>query len=454
MIKLYNTLKRKKEEFSPSKETVEIYTCGPTVYEYAHIGNLRAYIFEDILKRTLVYNNYNVKHVMNITDVGHLTSDEDTGDDKVEASAKKKKKTAKEIIDYYTAVFKKDIAELNILNPDLFIKASETIKEQQDVIKILEKKSFTYIIDDGVYFDTSKLKNYGELAMLDKVSLKPGARVAVGEKKNETDFALWKFSPKDGGRQMEWDSPWGIGFPGWHTECVAMAKMHFDFPFDIHCGGVDHICVHHTNEIAQSEAAYGKNPAKIWMHCEFVVGKDGKMSKSKGEITTLELLEKKAYHPLSLRYLALNAHYRSKLEFSYEALSNAQNSLQKMKMKVQELRSEKKEVSSLYKEKFKKAINDDLNTPQALAVAWNVLKDQNLKKEEKYNLLIDFDRVFGLNLEEEQKIPENIKEMAKEREMARRKKDFEKADEIRKEIESLGYTVEDTEKECKIKKIN
>ncbi len=454
-MKLYNTLSRKKEDLRPLKEEVGLYTCGPTVYDYAHIGNLRTYIFEDVLKRALYYNNYKVKHVMNITDVGHLTSDEDTGEDKIEASAKKKKKSAFEIAEYYTQAFKENIEDLNIVSPDIYVKATETIKEQLDLIKLLEKKGFTYQIEDGIYFDTSKLNEYGELAKLKEVKLKPGARVEVKGKKNITDFALWKFSKPDDKRQMEWESPWGTGFPGWHTECVVMAHKYLGVPFDIHCGGVDHISVHHTNEIAQSKAGFEDNLATLWMHGEFLNLKDRKMSKSKGGFITLYDLKEENIPPLAYRYLVLGAHYRSILNFSKEAIENAKNGLKNLQNRVAELESEKGAVSPSYKEEFLSAVSDDLDTPKALEVTWRMIKDNNLDNKTKKATVEDFDKLLGLKLTKMpgKGIPEEITKLLKEREEARKNKDFKKADELREKIKKKGYSVEDTKDGYKIKKI-
>ena len=368
MLKLFNTLTRKKENFNPVPElrlarsvrdrapsakdklprgkalrnkNVGIYTCGPTVYNYAHIGNLRTYLFEDVLKRVLAYNGFKVKHVMNITDVGHLTSDADTGEDKLEKGAHREKKTVWQIAEFYTRTFKKDLKNLNILEPNVWLKATETIKEQIALLKKLEAKGFTYKIDDGLYFDTSKLKNYGALWGSKKpIELKPGARVKmVKGKKLPTDFALWKCTPHGVKRQMEWPSPWCRGFPGWHTECVVMAIKELGIPFDIHAGGIDHIPIHHTNEIAQAQAAYGKNLARFWLHGEFLIEKKGKMSKSKGDILILDTLIKKGFNPLSYRYLTLTAHYRAKLTFSWKSLEAAQNALNNLYAKVTETRS-------------------------------------------------------------------------------------------------------------------
>ena len=297
ILKLYNTLTRKKEVFKPiRKGEVGMYTCGPTVYWYQHIGNLRTYIFSDILKRVLIYNGYKVKQVMNVTDVGHLTSDSDEGEDKIEKAAKKEGKKAQDIADFYLKIFKEDFKKLNISEPDIWCRATKHIKEQIELIKKLEKKGFTYKTSDGVYFDTSKLKDYSKLARLKIENLQAGKRVAIGEKKNKTDFALWKFSKQPGKRQQEWKSPWGIGFPGWHIECSAMSSKYLGKQFDIHTGGEDHIPVHHTNEIAQSEAAFGKKPwVKFWIHGAYLTFSGEKMSKSKGAIATISDLENQRY---------------------------------------------------------------------------------------------------------------------------------------------------------------
>jgi cysteinyl-tRNA synthetase len=462
MLKLYNTLSRKKETFKPIKKgKVGIYTCGPTVYLFAHIGNLRTYIFEDILKRVLRYNGYKIKQVMNITDVGHLTSDADTGEDKMEKGAKREKKTVWQIADFYTKAFKKDLKSLNILSPDIWVKATDTIKDQIKLIKILEKKGFTYKTLDGIYFNTSKLKSYGRLTGSKKKKLRPGARIKIVKgKKSHTDFALWKFTPPGVKRQMEWDSPWGRGFPGWHTECVVMSIKELGIPFDIHCGGIDHITIHHPNEIAQAEAAYGKIFAKYWLHGEFLILKKGKMAKSKGNIVILDDLIKKGINPLTYRYLALNAHYRSKLTFSWQALKGAEQSLNNLYQKVREIKvnSKQKIVGNKkkgYKKKFLQFVNNDLNTPKALALTWKLVKDDKLSNKEKYNLLLDFDKVFGLNLGKVKKIkiPQKIRSLVKKREQLRKESQWKEADEIRKEIEKLGYQIEDTKKGSKIKKL-
>jgi cysteinyl-tRNA synthetase len=464
MLKIYNTLSRKKQEFKPIKgKQVRLYACGPTVYWFAHIGNLRSYIFEDVLRRVLEYNGYKVKHIINITDVGHLTSDADTGEDKVEAGAKKENKTAWQIAQFYAQAFKKDIEKLNIKPPFLWTKATDYIKEQIELIKILEKKGFTYKIADGIYFNTAKLKNYGKMAGLKKCNLKAGARVkmTIG-KKNPTDFALWKFSPSNTKRQMEWSSPWGKGFPGWHTECVAMAVKHLKIPFDIHCGGIDHIPIHHTNEIAQSEAAFNKNLARFWIHGEFLTLKKGKMAKSERNIILVKDLIEKGFNPLAYRYLCLTANYRSKLNFSWNSLKSAQNALDNLYQKINELKEnsnliKQKSISQKYKDKFLKFINDDLNIPKALALIWQLIKDKNISNKEKYNLILEFDKVFGLDFAKvfgtkNLKIPQEIKKMVAEREKYRKQKNWQKTDQIRDKIEKMGYKIEDTKKGPIIKK--
>ena len=323
-LKLYNTLSRKKEIFKPIKrDYVGMYSCGPTVYWYQHIGNLRSYLSWDVLKRTLEFNNYKVKHVMNITDVGHLTSDADTGEDKMEKAVKRERKTAKEIADFYLNAFKQDFKKLNIISPDIWPKATEHIKEQIELIKKLEERDYTYKTFDGIYFDTTRLKDYGKLARLKAEKIKPGKRIDIGEKKHKTDFALWKFSEKKGLRQQEWKSPWGTGFPGWHAECSAMAMKYLGESFDIHTGGQEHIPVHHTNEIAQSEAVTGKKYVNYWIHGAWLLFKGEKVSKSTGGLYTISELEKKDFNPLIFRYLCLGTHYRKPLNFTMNKLKSA-----------------------------------------------------------------------------------------------------------------------------------
>jgi cysteinyl-tRNA synthetase len=353
VLKIYNTLTRKKEVFKPiSKEQVTMYNCGPTVYWYQHIGNLKAYLFADLLRRTLEFDSYKVKQVINVTDVGHLTSDADEGEDKMEKAAKKEGKTAKEISHFYFDTFQKDLEALNIKQPEVWCWATEHIQEQIELLKKLEKNGFTYKTSDGIYFDTSKLENYGELAKLNIEGLEAGKRIDMSEKKNKTDFALWKFSKPEDKRQQEWDSPWGNGFPGWHIECSAMSMKYLGETIDIHTGGIDHVPVHHTNEIAQSEAATGKKFVNYWMHENFLTFKGEKVSKSKGGLFMLGELQEKGYHPMVFRYYNLTALYRKPMDFSLEILDNAKTSYSKLKNIVKDLVEDKKS-NKVYLEKFK-----------------------------------------------------------------------------------------------------
>ncbi len=454
-LQLFNTLTRKKEEFFPIKPSqVGMYTCGPTVYNFAHIGNLRTYIFEDLLKRTLLFNNFKVKQVMNITDVGHLTSDADTGEDKMLKGARREHKTVWEISDFYTQAFQDDLKKLNILNPDIWCKATDHIKEQVELIKRLEKKGFTYFSGGNVYFDTSKLGDYGKLARLN-LEAEQKSRVDKDEnKKNPHDFVLWFTKSKFQEQEMKWESPWSVGYPGWHLECSAMSMRYLGEQFDIHCGGIDHINVHHTNEIAQSEAATGKKPwVKYWLHGEFlVIGKDTKMAKSGDNFITLSVLEQKGYHPLDYRYFCLGTHYRMPLTFNYEALDGAKTARKRLVEKVLELKKskEKKDEKKVkaYLDKFNDDINDDLNVPKTLAIVWEVVREEKLNDAEKYFLLLKFDEVLGLDLkkakEEKVTVPAEVKKLAEERLLARKNKDWKKSDELRDRIKKLGFIVGDT----------
>lgn len=452
MLKLYNTLSRKKEVFKPLKSPVGIYSCGPTVYWFQHIGNLRTYIFSDLLKRVLLYDNFKIKHVMNVTDVGHLSSDADTGEDKIEQAAKREHKTAKEITEFYLQEFKKDFKKLNITEPDIWSKATEHIKEQIELIKKLEAKGFTYKTSDGIYFDSSKFKDYGKFAGLKIEKLRAGARVSLGEKKNKTDFALWKFSEKPGARQQEWSSPWGVGFPGWHIECSAMSMKYLGETFDIHIGGEEHIPVHHQNEIAQSEAATGKKFVNYWLHTRWLLFKGEKMSKSKGNIYTISALEKKGFHPLVYRYFCLTAHYRTQLNFTLENLTNAQNTYQKLKNIISELKDDGK-INEKYLKEFEAAIDDDIDMPKALAVLWNLIRDA--KAQGKVKTIEKIDNIFGLDLLKQERVavPPAIKKLVEEREKARKDKDFKLSDKLREEIKETGYIIEDTDKGPKVKKV-
>lgn len=456
-LKLFNTLTRTKEVFKPlKKKSVGVYSCGPTVYQFAHIGNLRAYLFADLLCRTLEFNQYKVKQVVNITDVGHLTSDADEGEDKVEQSARDTHQTIEQLTGKYTEQFKEDLQTLNIEKPSVWPKASEHIKEQIDLIKKLEKKGFTYQTSDGIYFDTSKFKGYGMLAHTDLAGLKEGARVEKNpEKKNPTDFALWKFSPKGSKRLMEWPSPWGVGFPGWHIECSAMSMKHLGQTFDIHTGGIDHIPVHHTNEIAQSEAATGKPFVHYWLHSAFLTLNQEKMAKSTGNLFTLSELVAKGFKPVAFRYLNLLTHYRQSLEFSLEALTAAQNALENLYERVRLLDVKPGKPSKVFIEKFQSAINDDLNAPQALAVMWELLKSKEDDATKKATLFA-FDHVLGLGLkaasEQRISIPAEMQQLLEQREAARKAKDFAQADELRKQIEAAGFVIDDTPGGARVKR--
>ena len=457
-ILFFNTLSRKIEEFKPiNPPNVGIYECGPTVYWYQHIGNLRRYIFGDILTRVLQYNGYEVKRVMNVTDVGHLTSDADEGEDKIESAAKKEHKTAKEISNFYLSVFRDDFEKLNIQEPNIWCKATEHIKEQIELIKRLERGGFTYTTSDGVYFDTSKFKDYAKFARLKIKGLKAGARVALGDKKNPTDFALWKFSEKPGIRQQEWDpkdfgTNWSIGFPGWHLECSAMSMKYLGKHFDIHTGGIDHIQIHHTNEIAQSEAATGKKFVNYWMHSNFLTFGKEKVAKSTGGLFTLTELQKEGFTPLAYRYFVLTGHYRKPLEFSLESLENAQNSYYRLKNIISEIKDDKK-INKKYLDDFENAMNNDLDTPKALAVLWKFVRDK--KAEGKIKTIKKMDSVFALDLLKKEKIsiPSEIKKLANKREQARKSKDWKLADELREKINKQGYIIEDIERGFVLKKL-
>ncbi len=460
-ILLYNTLGRKKEIFKPLKKgQVGIYSCGPTVYSAPTIGNMRAYLFSDLLKRTLIYNKLKVKHIVNITDVGHLTSDADEGEDKIEKAAIKEGKKVKDVANFYFKTFISDLKKLNIIEPDKFPKASEHIKEQVELVKKLEKKKFTYWTKDGVYFDTSKLKDYGKLALLNVGGLKAGKRVDVGEKRNKTDFALWKLSDKPGERQQEWASPWGTGYPGWHLECSAMSMKYLGDRFDIHTGGEDHISVHHTNEIAQSEAVTGKKFVNYWMHSAFLTFNGEKVSKSSGGLYTISELEEQGFSAMACRYLFLQTHYRKQLEFSIESLEGARNAYERIRRKVVETKKENhkgNDNSSKYEKEFLSAINDDLNTPQALKVFWAVLDDFNFSPKKKIKLLEKMDKVLGLGIkdmrEEKVKVPEGILRIIEAREQARKEKNWAEADILREQVKELGYLIEDSSEGFKIRKI-
>jgi cysteinyl-tRNA synthetase len=454
---LYNTLSRQKEEFTPiNNKEVGLYTCGPTVYNFAHIGNLRTYLFEDWLKRILSYNNFKVKHIMNVTDVGHLVGDGDEGEDKMEKGAAREGKSAWELADFYLAAFKKDLENLNIIPPTTYCKVTDYIPEQIELIKTLETKGFAYKTSDGLYFDTSRFPDYNKLSRLKLEELAEGSRVEINpEKRNPTDFALWKFSPSGAKRQMEWESPWGIGFPGWHIECSALSLKFLGSERDIHCGGVDHINIHHTNEIAQSEAATGEKYFNYWLHGAFlnVVG-GKKMAKSADNFLTIDnALIKKDLNPLAYRFAAASVHYRKPMEYSEESLKQAQNGWKNLLKQIAALDVVPGEINKLWQDSFMAAVNDDLNIPQALAITQDLLKS-DLSKEDKLATVLDFDKVLGLGFNLANSLVDNEiflndlsdedKKLVLAREQARADKDFAESDRLRHELKARGIAVEDT----------
>lgn len=453
----HNTLSKKKEKFVPLKKgEVTMYNCGPTVYNYAHIGNLRAYVFVDVLRRALEYNGYKVKQVMNITDVGHLTSDGDDGDDKMVKALKREGKpftllAMREVADFYTEAFKKDLTALNIKIPEILEHASDHIPEDIELIKKLEAKGFAYKTKDGLYFDTGKFPSYGKLGSINLKGQLAGARVAINsEKKNPVDFTLWKISKNDIG----WESPWGKGFPGWHIECSAMSSKYLGQPFDIHTGGIDHIPVHHNNEIAQSETAYEVPLAHYWLHNEFVNINEGKMAKSEENFLTLDSLNKQGLSPIAYRYSLLATHYRKPMNFTPEAIPGAQIAFESFITEYSQIKNEGGNISEKHAIKFLEAINNDLNTSVALSIAWGVINDDTVVDADKKATLLKFDEVLGLDIENQSKkllkketkfVPAEIEELCLERETARKNKDWKKADEIRRKIEKKGYEIDDIE---------
>lgn len=459
-MKLYNTLTRSKELFVPIEDnTVKVYTCGPTVYDYAHIGNLRTYIHEDVLHKALEYFGYNVKRVMNITDVGHLESDSDDGEDKMLKGARRENKTVWEVAQYYADAFFEDINKLNIKKPEIIEKATDHIEDYIEFIRVLEKKGYTYIRDGNVYFDISKVDDYTKLSGMNldelQVALRDDVEIDVN-KKNPQDFVLWFTKSKFGNQMMKWESPWGTGYPGWHIECSVIAHKYLGENIDIHCGGVDHIPVHHTNEIAQTEAYTGEKWVNTWWHGEFLLDKEGKMSKSKNEFLTISLLEEKGYDPLAYRYYVLNSHYRKQLAFTFDSLDMASTAYEKLKRKTISLKDKVEENdkrtsnSDQFREKFKLFLEDDLNTANAITVVFEVLKSNLINNLEKYKLVENFDRVLSLNLLNNNDTKsldvdeEEIEELINKRNEAKKAKDFAKADEIRDELKRMGIKLEDT----------
>ncbi|MBI2050408.1 MAG: cysteine--tRNA ligase [Parcubacteria group bacterium] len=466
-MKLYNTLTRKKQAFKPLKKgSARLYTCGPTVYHYAHIGNLRSYVFADVLERTLAFEGFAVKRVMNITDVGHLTSDADSGEDKVEREAKKEKKSVWDVSRFYADAFFRDCAELNIKKPSRVVRATDTVKDQIKLIQLLFKKGYAYETEQAVYFDISRCKAYGKLSGQSLEEKRVAARGEVVEdpdKRHPADFALWfKRAGRHKNHAMHWASPWGDGFPGWHIECSAISSKYLGQPFDIHTGGIDHIGTHHTNEIAQSEAAYGKPLAKVWMHNEYLVIDRAKMSKSKGAFITLADAKKRGFEPLAFRYLALTTHYRSQLHFSWESLGAAQRALQNLWEEITRTRTAKKSKSAdSYLKKFKQRLSDDLDTPRALAVLWEAAKDPGLDQKSLLSFIKQADATLGLDLikqskrlaREQSSIPASIKERAEERWKLKKMKEFGKSDKIRLTLAKRGYEIQDQEQGYAIKRV-
>ena len=462
---LYNTLTKQKEEFKPLEgNEVRIYTCGPTVYNYAHIGNFRAYIFMDNLRRVLKKNGYTIKHVMNITDVGHLESDADEGEDKMEKAARKEKKNPYEIAKFYTEAFMQDIQKLHIDIPEIIAKATDHIPEMEQYVETLLKNGYAYETSTAIYFDVSKLDKYPILSNRKLDEQIAGARVEVDqEKKNPYDFAVWIKAPEN--HIMKWESPWGLSYPGWHLECSAMGRKYLGDQFDIHTGGVDHIPTHHENEIAQSKGATGKIPAKRWMHVEFLQVDGGKMSKSLGNTYTLAQLQEKGIEPLAYKLFCYTAHYRTKLNFTFAGALSAQKALNRLRESyIKHSQGEEvieEETIQNYQKRFMEAVNDDLNMPLAMGVVWEVARNE--KKSKQYaKLLLAFDEILALDLKnaenylQEQKevsFPEEIQKLIEERKIARQNKNWELSDQLRKEIEEKGYTIKDTKEGMTVKKL-
>ncbi len=468
-LTFYNTLTRKKEEFhSIDENRVRMYSCGPTVYSYAHIGNFRTYIFMDTLRRVLKYNGYDLKHVMNITDVGHLESDADEGEDKMEKAARKEKKDPYEIANYYTEIFLKDMEKLNIDKPEIITKATENISQMIDYVKEIIKNGYAYETSKGIYFDISKLDKYPVLSNRKLDDQIAGARVDVDpEKKNPYDFALWIKAPEN--HIMKWESPWGLSYPGWHLECSTMGRRFLGEEFDIHTGGVDHIPTHHENEIAQSKGATGKIPAHVWMHCEYLQVDGGKMSKSLGNTYTISQLQEKGISPLAFKLFCFTAHYRNKLNFTFEGAYGAQKALERLYDSYIKNANGVDDVDENtikeYDERFLAYINDDMNMPGAMSVVWDIAR--NTKKSTKFaDLLLKFDEVLGLDMKNAEKylvkfkqndseeLPAEIKKLVEERKNARAEKNWAKSDEIRDKIISLGYSIKDTKDGIIVKKEN
>ena len=456
-VKLYNTLTKQKEVFKPiHKNEVRMYSCGPTVYKDATIGNLRTYILMDTLRRMLKYNGYHLKHVMNITDVGHLVSDGDEGEDKMIKSAKEMKKSPLEIAEYYTKLFFEDLDALNIDRPEIISKATDNIEEMEDFVQELLEKGYAYETSTAIYFDVSKLDEYGILSGIDVRKQKAGARVDVDkEKRNPYDFAVWIKAPEN--HLMKWESPWGLSYPGWHMECSAIGRKYLGEEFDIHTGGIDLIPTHHENEIAQSKGATGKIPARFWIHGEFLLIDGGKMSKSLGNVYLLSDITKKGYDPIAYKLFCFSAHYRNKLNFTWEGIEMANQSLKRLREGYQKhfegKEIIKENVLQEYREKFLEAIDDDMNMPVAMSIVWEIIKNSN-KSKQFAKLLKEFDQVLGLRIEIQprkiEEIPEEIKELIEKRKIARQQKNWQEADRLRDQIQEKGYRVKDTKKGMEI----
>ena len=457
-MKLYNTLTRRKEEFKTiDGKKARMYSCGPTVYNYAHIGNMRTYIFMDILRKTLIFNGFKIKGVMNITDVGHLLSDRDEGEDKMVKAAKEQQKSPYEIAEYYTKVFMKDLKSLNIDKPELVVKATDHIKEMIDYVVALKEKGYAYEIEDGIYFDIGKFPEYGKLSGINLDDQQAGSRVDVNsEKRHPADFALWKKAEKN--HIMQWESPWGTGYPGWHIECSAMSRKYLGDYFDIHTGGVDHIPIHHENEIAQSEALTGAKCVNFWIHGEFMLFDNGKMSKSLGNTYRVDDLIEKGYSALDFRYFCLNAHYRKKLNFTFEGLDAAKVALSRLRASVKQhklsMTKTDKAVIEKYHNEFLEAVSDDLNIPLALGILWTMLKEED--SIDIYNEALVMDKIFGLSLDKEEEvkedIPKEIIKLGEARAIAKKERNYALADSIRNQISEKGYSVTDTKEDYKISK--
>lgn len=463
MLELYNSLSRKKEEFVPLNEKfVGMYSCGPTVYSYAHIGNLRTYIFMDLIRRALKFNGYKIKGVLNITDVGHLTYDSDDGEDKMAKASREQQKSPTEIADFYTKIFFDDLAKLNIEKPEIIAKATDHIQEMIDYVVSLEKGGFGYETRDGIYFDIGKFPRYGSLSGAKLDDQIAGARVEVNdEKRHPADFAIWKKAEPN--HIMQWPSPWGMGYPGWHIECSAMSQKYLGKRFDIHSGGVDHIPIHHENEIAQNEALTDEKSVNYWLHGEFMLVDGGKMSKSLGNVYTVAQLEEKGYSALDFRFFCLNAHYRKKLNFTFEGLTAAKVSRERLEQNLYQHKISNNQTDSKilndYKSQFAAAINDDLNAPLALGVLFSMIKEE--KSKDIFNLALEFDKVLGLSLDKvtnvssEPKLdyPAEVDKLVKDRTQAKKDKNFALADKIRADIANLGYSILDTREGVKVTKL-